>query len=84
MYRDKEKKRIYDKKWFEKNYEHKCQQQREYYHKNKEKRIEKSKEWGKQNKEHLKKYREQFLQKTKWLKLLPLYNVSKKETHLYF
>ena len=55
IYHDKEKKKLADKKWYEKNYEQKCKTSKEYY------------------------------ERTKFLrKYLPYYNVTQKETHLYF
>ena len=73
-----------DRKWRYNNLEYKHARDREYIQKNRDKNIQKCKEWTEKNKEYVKEYHKQFFQKTKWLKLLPLYDVSKKETHLYF
>ena len=49
---------------------------------------EKQKKWIEKNQEHYTQYRtkynKQYWIQTKLLKLLPLYNVTQKETHLYF
>ena len=79
-----ERKRENDRKWCYNNLEYKHARDREYVQKHRDKNIQKCKEWSEQNKEYLKEYRKQFFQKTKWLKLLPLHDESKKETHLYF
>ena len=85
IHRDKEKKRISDKKWSENNYEHKCQKQREYHHKNRERSNQKNKEWGIRNKEYKLEYMKKYHERTKLLrKYLPFYTVTKKETHFYF
>ena len=77
-------KRIQGREYRLKNIEIIHEKQREYHHKNKEKQNKRSKEWGKQNKERIKEYNRVYWIKSKWLKLLPLFHVSKKETHLYF
>ena len=86
IYREnnKERKRENDRKWRYNKLEYKHARDREYIQKNRDKNIQKCKEWTEKNKEYVKEYQKQFFQKTKWLKLLPLYDVSKKETHLYF
>ena len=85
IHRDKEKKRIQGRKYRLKNIDIIHEKQREYHHKNREKRNEKSKEWGEKNREYKLEYMKKYHEKTKLLrKYLPFYNVSKKETHLYF
>ena len=72
----KRKKRIQEREYRLKNIEIIHEKQREYHHKNKE--------WSEKNKEYIKEYNRVYWIKSKWLKLLPLFYVSKKETHLYF
>ena len=84
IHRDKEKNWIQGREYRLKNIEIIHEKQREYHHKNKEKQNKRSKEWGKQNKERIKEYNRVYWIKSKWLKLLPLFYVTQKETHLFF
>ena len=57
---------------------------REYWNKNKDKLHEKNKEWRMKHVNEKNEYDKHRYNNTKLLKLLPLYDVSKNEKHLYF